>query len=357
VCFRPAQVGGLYDDHADVEAGGGGDAGKGSVRCYFDVTVGGEPAGRIEFELFGGLVPRTAENFRALCTGEKGLGKSGKPLHYKGSIFHRVIKGFMLQGGDFTLGNGMGGESIYGAKFADENFKRKHTVPGLLSMVRPRPRPRPRRPRQVAVVEGWVLEFLTRAPPLSRRPTRALARTVRSSSSRAPPRLTWMVRCSACAALHACAARHTGATLAAGAVCVTRCPPASVSRAVYAGKHVVFGRVVKGMEIVRRIENLPTTADKPSQECMIADCGELAMPAEAEEEEEEGAEASGHGHSHAGGDHGHAHGGDDHGHSHAGGDHGHSHAGGDHGHSHAGGDHGHSHAGGDHGHAHGGVPL
>merc|ERR1712146_398163 len=104
-------------------------------KVFFDVTIGGQAAGRITMELYADKTPKTAENFRALCTGEMGMGKSGKPLHYKGSSFHRVITEFMAQGGDFTAGNGTGGESIYGTKFPDENFLVKHTGRGDLSMA------------------------------------------------------------------------------------------------------------------------------------------------------------------------------------------------------------------------------
>merc|ERR1712059_68516 len=105
-------------------------------RCFFDITIGGIPVGRVVMQLFSDVWPRTAENFRALCTGEKGIGKTtGKPLHYQGVTFHRVVKDFMVQAGDFSEGNGKGGESIYGGQFQDENFELKHDAPFLLSMA------------------------------------------------------------------------------------------------------------------------------------------------------------------------------------------------------------------------------
>ncbi|XP_053680357.1 peptidyl-prolyl cis-trans isomerase G-like [Anopheles nili] len=120
----------------DSEAGPLVERAQEKVRCFFDVTLGGLPAGRIVFELLPAIAPKTCENFRSLCTGEKGIGqKTGKPLHYKGIIFHRVVKDFMIQSGDFSNGNGTGGESIYGGTFEDEAFTLKHDRAFLLSMA------------------------------------------------------------------------------------------------------------------------------------------------------------------------------------------------------------------------------
>ena len=102
---------------------------------YFDVNIESEKAGRIVMELYNDVVPKTAENFRALCTGEKGVSPAGATLHYKRSTFHRIIPGFMIQGGDFTSGDGRGGESIYGKRFPDENFLLDHNRSFLLSMA------------------------------------------------------------------------------------------------------------------------------------------------------------------------------------------------------------------------------
>lgn len=105
------------------------------LHCFLDVNIDNRPAGRVVFELYVHLAPQTCENFRALCTGEKGKGAYGGPLHYKGSSFHRIIPGFVLQGGDITHGDGTGGESIYGDPFKDESFLLKHDKPYLLSMA------------------------------------------------------------------------------------------------------------------------------------------------------------------------------------------------------------------------------
>mmetsp|Transcript_8556 Transcript_8556/g.25556 ORF Transcript_8556/g.25556 Transcript_8556/m.25556 type:complete len:173 (+) Transcript_8556:82-600(+) len=166
---------------------------------FFDMTIGGSPAGRIEMTLRADVVPKTAENFRALCTGERGQGRSGKPLHFKGSSFHRVITDFMCQGGDFTRHNGTGGKSIYGEKFADENFKLRHDGPGVLSMANAGPN-----------TNGSQFFLCT-------------AKT------------TWLD-----------------------------------------GKHVVFGKVTKGMEVVRAIEKVGSQQGKTAKTVLINDCGQIA---------------------------------------------------------------------------------
>lgn len=170
-------------------------------KVFFDITLDGKPAGKIVFELFADAVPKTAENFRALCTGEKGKGKSGKALAFKGSSFHRIIPKFMCQGGDFTRGNGTGGESIYGAKFPDESFEGKagvHAGPGILSMANAGPN-----------TNGSQFFICTVKTP-------------------------WLN-----------------------------------------GRHVVFGQVLEGFDVVKKMEALGSDSGQPSAVVAIANSGEV----------------------------------------------------------------------------------
>ena len=167
-------------------------------KVFFDVSIGGEKVGRVLFGLFGEIAPRTVDNFLHLCLCDKGAGKKGAELCYKGCSFHRIIPGFMVQGGDFTDGNGVGGESIYGEKFEDESFEVKHSSPGMLSMANSGPN-----------TNGSQF-FITTVPT------------------------PWLD-----------------------------------------GKHVVFGRVMSGMKVVKMIEAVGSESGTPSQKVEIIDCGEL----------------------------------------------------------------------------------
>ena len=166
---------------------------------FFDVAASTLPLGRIVVELRADVCPLTCENFRALCTGEKGTGRNRKALHYKGSRIHRVVPNFMVQGGDFTRNNGTGGESIFGMKFADENFHLKHGGAGVLSMANAGPN-----------TNGSQFFLCTAAAP-------------------------WLD-----------------------------------------GKHVVFGSVTKGMEIVKAVEAVGSSSGKTTKQVVIADCGQLS---------------------------------------------------------------------------------
>ncbi|XP_020256144.1 peptidyl-prolyl cis-trans isomerase CYP63-like isoform X2 [Asparagus officinalis] len=177
---------------------------------FLDISIDRDPVEKLVIELYSDVVPKTAENFRALCTGEKGIGaSSAKPLHYKGSFFHRIIKGFMAQGGDFSKQDGSGGESIYGGKFPDENFKLKHDGPGILSMANGGPN-----------TNGSQFFITFKATP------------------------------------------HLD------------------------GKHVVFGKIVNGISLLRKIEQAGSEKGKPASLVKVVDCGEVtekALNASAED--------------------------------------------------------------------------
>ncbi|OCH94884.1 hypothetical protein OBBRIDRAFT_788882 [Obba rivulosa] len=186
-------------------------------RVFFDVSIDSQPAGRLIFELFNDSAPKTCENFRALCTGEKGLSPlSQRPLYYKNSIIHRSIKNFMIQGGDFTKRNGTGGESIYGGTFADEDLERPLDSAGLLCMANKGPN-----------TNGSQF-FVT----------------------------------------------------------LRDCPHLN-------GKHVVFGRVIRGHEVVEKIAGVPVDEkDRPMVPVVVANCGELVLRSQARSTEPEAKSAA-----------------------------------------------------------------
>ncbi|CAB1440314.1 unnamed protein product [Pleuronectes platessa] len=196
-------------------------------QCYFDVELNREPVGRIVFQLFSDTSPKTSKNFLSLCTGERGIGKiTGKKLCYKGSTFHRVVKNFMIQGGDFTEGNGRGGESIYGGYFEDENFTLKHDRAFLLSMAN---RGKDTNGSQF-FINSSILLF----------------------QGNVSPRLCFSLSCIFIIHYTTKTAAHLD------------------------GVHVVFGLVISGFEVIKKIEGLKTdSASRPYADVRVVDCGQL----------------------------------------------------------------------------------
>jgi len=213
-------------------------------KVYFDITIGDDAAGRIIMQLRADVVPKTAENFRVLCTGEKGFG-------YKGCPFHRVIPGFMCQGGDFTNQNGTGGKSIYGEKFEDENFKLKHTG-GAAARTSSRRVSRPRRAEGRPFV-SWQRCWRRRGPDARR----GAASFLRSTACPAGPGILSMANAG------------PGTNGSQFFLCTAK-------TAWLDGKHVVFGNVTKGMEVVRAIEAVGSSQGKTSKTVLINDCGQIA---------------------------------------------------------------------------------